>query len=229
MNLEQSNKVSKINVILIICSVIIFFISMFSDRNIENIMMTISFIINIYVLISSIISIKKYSNKSTITIMIISLLLAIFFGFGAISGIVSTSKRNNYLKSEDFYIEQAKSLESSLVDSAKYYYNLEYYVENLDINNIKITKLEAEKNFNEKWFDLKKDDLGVCDGYVVININQEMIKNLIDEYKRRYNTDTYTAGVIVNYDYDRVMNSLNINAYISCNGDFSYTTNGYNN
>lgn len=219
------NKVKRINIFLLILSIIIIFVSMFSSGNIEVLMLGLSCVINVYIFIVSLVSIKK----SSITMLIISLLLTLFFGFGTISVIISNAKRNNYLNSEEFYIEQAKDLERSLSNSAKYYYDLEYYVENLNIGKITITKLQAEDKFDEKWFELKEDELGTCDGYIVINVNQDNIENIIENYKERINTDSYTPGRIVSYDYDGIRESLNINAFISCNGNYSYTTDGFNN
>ena len=219
------SKVKKLNIFLLILSVIIIFVSGFSSRNIEILMRSLSFAINFYIFIVSIVSIKK----SSILILIISLLLTLFFGFATVSGAISNIKINKYQKSEKFYIEQAKQLEDSLSDSAKYYYDLEYYIENLDVNNFKITKNQAEKDFNEKWYNLTKEELGACEGYTIISVNQPRLNEIIDNYKREMNTDTYKPEYIVSYDYSNIMDSLSIKTFINCNGNYSYTTDGFNN
>lgn len=219
------SKVKKLNIFLLILSVIIIFVSGFSSRNIEILMRSLSFAINFYIFIVSIVSIKK----SSILILIISLLLTLFFGFATVSGAISNIKINKYQKSEKFYIEQAKQLEDSLSDSAKYYYDLEYYIENLDVNNFKITKNQAEKDFNEKWYNLTKEELGACEGYTIISVNQQRLNEIIDNYKREMNTDTYKPEYIVSYDYSNIMDSLSIKTFINCNGNYSYTTDGFNN
>ena len=219
------SKVKKLNIFLLILSVIIIFVSGFSSRNIEILMRSLSCAINFYIFIVSIVSIKK----SSILILIISLLLTLFFGFATVSGAISNIKINKYQKSEKFYIEQAKQLEDSLSDSAKYYYDLEYYIENLDVNNFKITKNQAEKDFNEKGYNLTKEELGACDGYTIISVNQQRLNEIIDNYKREMNTDTYKPEYIVSYDYSNIMDSLSIKTFINCNGNYSYTTDGFNN
>ena len=219
------SKVKKLNIFLLILSVIIIFVSGFSSRNIEILMRSLSCAINFYIFIVSIVSIKK----SSILILIISLLLTLFFGFATVSGAISNIKINKYQKSEKFYIEQAKQLEDSLSDSAKYYYDLEYYIENLDVNNFKITKNQAEKDFNEKWYNLTKEELGACEGYTIISVNQQRLNEIIDNYKREMNTDTYKPEYIVSYDYSNIMDSLSIKTFINCNGNYSYTTDGFNN
>ena len=128
-------------------------------------------------------------------------------------------------------IKEAKSISEydSLSDSAKYYYDLEYYIENLDVNNFKITKNQAEKDFNEKWYNLTKEELGACEGYTIISVNQQRLNEIIDNYKREMNTDTYKPEYIVSYDYSNIMDSLSIKTFINCNGNYSYTTDGFNN
>jgi len=76
----------------------------------------ISCIINIYLLVVSLVN----KNKSSKTILILSLLLTCFFAYATVSGVFFNTKHNQYLNSEEFYIENAKSLERSLADSAKY-------------------------------------------------------------------------------------------------------------
>lgn len=223
--MKKENLVKKINIFLLILSIIIFFLSMFQDKNIEALLRGISFGINMYIFIISLVLVKK-SNK---VILIISLLLTLFFGFGTISSTISNVKRNNYLNSEEFYVEEAKSLERSLSDSAQYYYDLEYYIENLDLEKIIITKEQAEENFEENWFRLKQDKLGICDGYIVINIDQNNIKNIIESYKKRINSQQYIPDSVVSLYYDEVMSSLNIDVFVSCNGAYSYTTDGFDN
>ena len=214
----------KINIVLLILSIVIFFYGSFTNRNIEVIMRGISCIINIYLLVVSLIN----KNKSNKTILVLSLLLTCFFAYATVSGIYFNMKHNQYQNSEDFYIENAKSLERSLADSAKYYYELAYYIENLDINTIKITKKQAEKEFGEKWYNLTKEELGVCDGYTIISVDQQNLNKIIDDYKKEFNTDTYIPNIVASYGYDRIRESITIKSFISCTGDYSYTTDGYN-
>lgn len=214
----------KINIVLLILSIVIFFYGSFTDRNIEVITRGVSLVINIYLLIASLIN----KNKSSKTILILSLLLTCFFAYATVSSVYFNTKHYQYLNSEEFYIENAKELERSLEDSAKYYYEEEHYIENLDINTFKITKEQAEQEFDEKWYDLKKDDLGVCDGYTIISTDQQYLNKIIDNYKRRMNTDTYEPEDIVSYAaYSGIRDSLSIKAFITCNGDYSYTSDGY--
>ena len=214
----------KINVILLILSIVIFLCGSFTNRYIEVIIRGISLVINIYLLIISLID----KNKSNKVILILSILLTCFFGYATISGAFFNAKKTQYLNSEEFYIENAKSLERSLEDSAKYYYELEFYIENLGTNTFKITKNQAEQEFNEKWYNLTKEELGVCDGYTVINVNQQNLNKIIDDYKKEYNTDTYIPHIVASYGYDRIRESITIKSFISCNGDYSYTTDRYN-
>jgi len=213
-----------INTFLLILSIVIFLFGSFTNRYIEVIMRGISLVINIYLLIISLID----KNKSNKTILILSILLTCFFGYATVSGVFFNAKKTQFLNSEEFYIENAKSLERSLADSAKYYYELEHYIENLDISTFKITKKQAESEFNEKWYNLTKEELGVCDGYTIISIDQQNLNKVIDRYKRKMNTDTYKPEHIVSYAYWDIMDSLSIKAFVTCNGDYSYTTDGYN-
>lgn len=214
----------KINVILLILSIVIFLCGSFTNRYIEVIMRGISLVINIYLLIISLID----KNKSNKVILILSILLTCFFGYATISGAFFNAKKTQYLNSEEFYIENAKSLERSLADSAKYYYELEFYIENLGTNTFKITKNQAEQEFNEKWYNLTKEELGVCDGYTIISVDQQHLNKIIDSYKRKMNTDTYKPEHIVSYAYNDIIDSLSIKVFITCDGDYSYTTDGYN-
>lgn len=217
-------KSKSINIVLIILSIIIFFISMFQSRIVELILRIVSFIINLSVFISSIYMIKN-QNKKSIVIIIISIILTLFFGLMSITGFILTIKIETYQKSEDFYIENAKQLEKSLNNSAKFY-NREYYVNyiidnfnNDNDNNIIITKSQAEEKYKEKWYKLKEEDLGICDGYTVISINKDELSN-----------KEYTKEDIIKYlDYNEYYDLLNINTYLSCKNDkYTYTTNNYN-
>jgi len=214
---------NKINISLLILSVIIFLFGAFTNRNIEVILRGIACAINVYLLIISLVN----RNKSSKTILILSLLLICFFAYATVSGVYFNIKHNQYLNSEEFYIEKAKSLERSLEDSAKYYYELEHYIENLDINTFKITKEQAEQEFDEKWYNLTKDDLGICDGYTIISTDKQYLNKIIDNYKRKMNTDTYLPNQVASFAYWNIMDSLNIKAFITCNGDYTYITAGY--
>lgn len=214
----------KINVFLLALSIIIFLFGSFTNRNIEVIIRGISLVINIYLLIISLVD----KNKSNKVILILSILLTCFFGYATVSGAFFNQQHKQYLNSEEFYIEKAESLERSLEDSAKYYYKLEHYIENLGTNSFKITKEQAEKEFDEKWYNLEKDDLGVCDGYTIISVDQQNLNKIIDDYKKEFNTDTYIPNIVASYGYDRIRESMTIKSFISCTGDYSYTTDGYN-
>ena len=185
-------------------------------------------IINIFLLILSIVISLIDKNKSNKTILILSILLTCFFGYATVSGVFFNVKKTQFLNSEEFYIENAKSLERSLADSAKYYYELEHYIENLDISTFKITKKQAESEFNEKWYNLTKEELGTCDGYTIISVDQQNLNKIIDDYKKEFNTDTYIPNIVASYGYDRIRESITIKSFISCTGDYSYTTDGYN-
>ena len=214
----------KMNVILLILSIVIFLCGSFTNRYIEVIMRGISLVINIYLLIISLID----KNKSNKTMLILSILSTCFFGYATVSGVFFNAKKTQFLNSEEFYIENAESLERSLEDSAKYYYELEHYIENLGTNTFKITKNQAEQEFNEKWYNLTKEELGVCDGYTIISVDQQNLNKIIDDYKKEMNTDTYKPEYIVSYAYSNIMDNLSIKAFITCSGDYSSTTDAYN-
>ena len=170
---------------------------------------------------------RKIKSMLVYIILVVSIIINLSNILFFINDIQDKIRKNNNFDSEKYYIEAAKALEESLTQSAKYYYKPSYYFENTNLDKIVISKNQSENEFNEKWFKLKKEDLGNCDGYIVININQDYINYTIERYKRNMGVSDYSSENVADYDDSRVIDTLKINSFINCNGKYTYKTIGY--
>ena len=90
-----------------------------------------------------------------------------------------------------------------------------------------VSKYQAENEFNEKWFKLSKDELGKCNGYIIIIVDQEYINRMIERCKKQYGESFCSSDYIASLDNYGVTETLNIKSYISCSGKYTYNTIGY--
>lgn len=224
----KMNKIKKkliINAILLFVSIIIVFILSMFQKDLLGFI--ISVILNIYVLISTITMVKEEKKISLFIIMVLSLLLIVFFGYSIVNSTLFNHNKTKYFDSEEYYIETAKDLEESLNNSAKHYYEPSYYFENTNLDKIVVSKYQAENEFNEKWFKLKKEELGNCNGYIVISVDQDYINRMIESCNKRYGESECSPDYIASLDNYGITETLNIKSFISCSGKYVYKTVGY--
>lgn len=221
---KTKNKII-INIVLLLISIIIVLILGIFQKDLLGYIILI--LLNIYVFISSIAMIKTEKKISLFIIIILSSLLIVFFGYSLVRLISYINNRTEYFESKEYYIETAKDLEESLKHSAKYYYEPSYYFENTNLDKIVVSKYQAENEFNEKLFKLKKDKLGNCNGYIVIIVDQEYINRMIERCKKQYGESFCSSDYIASLDNYGVTETLNIKSYISCSGKYTYNTIGY--
>lgn len=203
-----------ISIVVAVCGIIL-------DKTIVGISLigTLTFILNILCLICSLISIKKEKNTLIKCLIAFSLLFVFFNGIFIIGDL--NNKRYNYVETEKFLTDYIKYAEEELEEEIVLKENVkrlnsDFTKENIisieDFNNnISKTELSSIKQLKENGYN--------CDGYVTIQFKDSIDNN---RYLSTLNDEEF-------YDFESMGAYFDVNAYISCSGKFSQSSNGFDN
>jgi len=226
---QKKSKIVYVNLGLIVLAIISFLANVFFlGQDIEILFVILTFVSLLFVFVSSIfLMIKKYKGVLLYITFIISMIFGLLSMTMLTSRLSSIFEEFKYKNSDEYIIDMLEDLEDALEDNVSKLSSSGFLLQPLKERDsyVLIDKKHYEDAiplWNEKGYIKMTSaynnevlDGIVCDGYVEVRTNYKSYDECLITYGNRDHVCEYYLS-----DYET-------EAYISCSGDYTYSTEGF--